>query len=75
MLLKRLLLLALCSTLLLTACQGVLLTPAADVDCPLYSQPFPRPEPDYTGLVWISLVTVGLLVIGFAGFRRRDLAR
>ena len=33
------------------------------------------PEPDYTGLVWISLVTVGLLAIGFAGFRRRDLAR
>ena len=49
MVLKRLLLLALFSTLLLTACQGVLLTPAADVDCPLYSQPFPRPEPDYTG--------------------------
>ena len=49
MVLKRLLLLALFSTLLLTACRGVLLTPAADVDCPLYSQPFPRPEPDYTG--------------------------
>lgn len=30
---------------------------------------------DWWGLVWISLVTVLLLVIGFAGFRRRDLAR
>lgn len=32
------------------------------------------PEPDWTGLMWLSLVTVGFVVIGFAGFRRRDLA-
>lgn len=32
-------------------------------------------SPDWTGLGWISLVTVALVVVGFAGFRRRDLAR
>lgn len=32
-------------------------------------------SPDWSGLGWISLVTVAFLVIGFAGFRRRDLAR
>jgi ABC-2 type transport system permease protein len=31
--------------------------------------------PDWTGLGWISLVTVLLVAVGFAGFRRRDLAR
>lgn len=31
--------------------------------------------PDPTGLVWITLFTLGFLSIGFAGFRRRDLAR
>lgn len=30
---------------------------------------------DWTGLGWISLVTVLFLLVGFAGFRRRDLAR
>ena len=30
---------------------------------------------DLTGLLWITLVTAVLLVVGFAGFRRRDLAR
>jgi ABC-2 type transport system permease protein len=30
---------------------------------------------DLSGLVWISLVTLLFLAIGFAGFRRRDLAR
>ena len=30
---------------------------------------------DLSGLLWISLVTVAFLVIGFAGFRHRDLAR
>ena len=30
---------------------------------------------DLSGLGWISLVTAGLLVVGFVGFRRRDLAR
>lgn len=30
---------------------------------------------DLTGLGWITLVTAGFLAIGFAGFRRRDLAR
>ncbi|MDO8144428.1 ABC transporter permease [Isoptericola sp. 178] len=30
---------------------------------------------DLTGLAWISLVTVGFLLVGFVGFRRRDLAR
>lgn len=32
-------------------------------------------SPDYTGLLWISLFTLGFLAVGFAGFRRRDLAR
>ncbi|MEK9663202.1 MAG: hypothetical protein VW082_01140 [Candidatus Nanopelagicales bacterium] len=30
--------------------------------------------PDYSGLLWISLFTVGFLAVGFAGFRRRDIA-
>jgi ABC-2 type transport system permease protein len=30
---------------------------------------------DVSGLVWITLVTILFLAIGFAGFRRRDLAR
>lgn len=32
-------------------------------------------SPDWSGLLWISLATVVFLAIGFAGFRRRDLAR
>lgn len=32
-------------------------------------------SPDYSGLLWISLFTVGFVLVGFAGFRRRDLAR
>ena len=32
-------------------------------------------DPDWSGLGWVSLVTVVLLVVGFAGLRRRDLAR
>ena len=32
-------------------------------------------EPDWLGLVWITLVTAALLAAGTAGFRRRDLAR
>ncbi len=32
-------------------------------------------DADFTGLIWISLFTLGFLVIGFVGFRRRDLAR
>lgn len=32
-------------------------------------------SPDWSGLAWISLVTLLLLLVGFAGFRRRDLAR
>jgi ABC-2 type transport system permease protein len=32
-------------------------------------------DPDYSGLFWISLFTLGFLLVGFAGFRRRDLAR
>lgn len=32
-------------------------------------------DPDWWGLVWISIVTVLFLLSGFAGFRRRDLAR
>ncbi len=31
-------------------------------------------NPDWTGLGWITLVTLAFLAIGFAGFRRRDLA-
>jgi ABC-2 type transport system permease protein len=31
-------------------------------------------SPDWMGLVWISLVTLLFLVVGFVGFRRRDLA-
>lgn len=33
------------------------------------------PDADLSGLIWISLFTLGFLIIGFAGFRRRDLAR
>ncbi len=33
------------------------------------------PDPDWTGLAWITLFTLAFLAIGFAGFRRRDLAR
>jgi ABC-2 type transport system permease protein len=33
-----------------------------------------RPDPDWTGLMWVSLVTLAFTAIGFAGFRRRDLA-
>jgi ABC-2 type transport system permease protein len=33
------------------------------------------PDPDCSGLLWISLFTVGFLVVGFSGFRRRDVAR
>jgi ABC-2 type transport system permease protein len=29
---------------------------------------------DWSGLAWVSLVTVVFVVVGFAGFRRRDLA-
>ena len=32
-------------------------------------------DPDWSGLGWITLVTLLLLAVGFAGFRRRDLAR
>ncbi|WP_454049842.1 ABC transporter permease [Cellulomonas sp. Marseille-Q8402] len=32
-------------------------------------------DPDWSGLGWITLVTAALLAVGFAGFRRRDLAR
>ncbi|MEN0128833.1 MAG: ABC transporter permease [Brevundimonas sp.] len=32
-------------------------------------------HPDWSGLGWITLFTLGFLAIGFAGFRRRDLAR
>lgn len=32
-------------------------------------------DADWAGLGWITLVTLALLVIGFIGFRRRDLAR
>lgn len=32
-------------------------------------------SPDFSGLIWITILTLLFLVIGFAGFRRRDLAR
>jgi ABC-2 type transport system permease protein len=32
------------------------------------------PEPDWSGLVWLSLVATLLTVVGFAGYRRRDIA-
>lgn len=32
-------------------------------------------DADWSGLAWISLVTMLLLIAGFGGFRRRDLAR
>jgi ABC-2 type transport system permease protein len=32
-------------------------------------------SPDFSGLLLISLFTLAFLAIGFAGFRRRDLAR
>lgn len=31
-------------------------------------------SPDWSGLVWLGLVAVVLLAVGFGGFRRRDLA-
>ena len=33
-----------------------------------------QPSPDWSGLLWVSLFTVGFLTVGFVGFRRRDLA-
>jgi ABC-2 type transport system permease protein len=33
------------------------------------------PNANWTGLIWISLVTLIFLAAGFAGFNRRDLAR
>jgi ABC-2 type transport system permease protein len=33
------------------------------------------PNPEWIGLIWISLVTAVFLAVGFSGFRRRDLAR
>ncbi|MBR7828786.1 hypothetical protein KDK95_20930 [Actinospica sp. MGRD01-02] len=32
-------------------------------------------SPVWSGLVWVSLFTLGFLAVGLAGFRRRDLAR
>jgi ABC-2 type transport system permease protein len=32
-------------------------------------------HPNLAGLLWITLFTAGFLALGFAGFRRRDLAR
>lgn len=32
-------------------------------------------DPDWSGLGWISLFTLGFTLVGFAGFRHRDLAR
>ncbi|MGH2898056.1 MAG: ABC transporter permease, partial [Solirubrobacteraceae bacterium] len=32
-------------------------------------------DADWWGLLWISLVTLLFVAVGFAGFRRRDLAR
>ncbi len=32
-------------------------------------------DPDWTGLCWLALVTAGLVTVGLAGFRHRDLAR
>lgn len=31
------------------------------------------PAADYSGLLWVSVFTAGFLVVGFVGFRRRDL--
>ncbi|MBO0922179.1 multidrug ABC transporter permease [Cellulomonas sp. zg-ZUI222] len=31
--------------------------------------------PDWSGLGWLTLVTAGLVAVGFAGFRRRDVGR
>ncbi|WP_158068971.1 hypothetical protein [Cellulosimicrobium sp. CUA-896] len=33
------------------------------------------PDVDLTGLGWVSLFTLGFVLLGLAGFRRRDLAR
>lgn len=33
------------------------------------------PDADWWGLLWITLVPLLFLAIGFAGLRRRDLAR
>ena len=30
-------------------------------------------DPDWLGLLWISLVTLAFIAVGFAGFRRRDI--
>ncbi len=30
-------------------------------------------DPDWLGLLWISLVTLAFVVVGFVGFRRRDI--
>ncbi|MCB0129596.1 MAG: hypothetical protein KDD78_02055 [Caldilineaceae bacterium] len=54
---KLMTVLFLLSCLFLAACQGVPPLPAtdsapdqlADLDCPLYTLPYPRPEPDYRG--------------------------
>jgi ABC-2 type transport system permease protein len=42
---------------------------------PFWHVPAVLADPDWTGLLWITLVTALLTAVGFAGFRRRDLAR
>lgn len=42
---------------------------------PFWHVPAVLADPDWTGLLWLALVAALLTAVGFAGFRRRDLAR
>lgn len=42
---------------------------------PFWHVPAVLADPDWSGLLWLALVTALLTAVGFAGFRRRDLAR
>jgi ABC-2 type transport system permease protein len=45
---------------------------ALDISPLRHVPPVVLPDPDWSGLGWVSLVTLTLVTVAFAGFRRRD---